>query len=156
MKAIYALAVSAGLLVGAWIYLGGFADLHITPWIGLVSTAALFFCGGGLEGAKKAIGTGVAGILLSALTVLAITQAGGGLAFTAVAVGILAFVLVAMSQIPGLSATPASFLGGCVFFAAGAKPDETVLYVIWSWVLGLALGYFVAALGKWFEAATEA
>ncbi|MBR1281522.1 DUF1097 domain-containing protein [Bradyrhizobium sp. AUGA SZCCT0177] len=155
MKAIYALAISSGLLVGAWIYLGGITELHITPWIGLVSTAALFFCGGGLDGAKKVLGTGVAGILLAALTVLAITKVGGGLPVTAIAIGILAFVLVAMSALPGLSATPASFLGGCVFFAAGAKLDETILYLIWSWVLGLALGYLVGALGKRFEAAPE-
>ena len=87
----------------------------------MVSTAALFFCGGGLDGAKKVLATGVAGILLAALTVLAITKVGGGLPVTAIAIGIFAFVLVVMSALPGLSATSASFLGGCVFFCRRRK-----------------------------------
>lgn len=151
MKGIYALAASTALLVGAWVYLSiGYPDLKITTWIGLVSTAALFFTGGDSEGARKSLGTGIAGILLSALAVYVLQVTGGGLLTTVVALSILAFVLVAISGIPGLSATPATFLGACVFFAAGAKPDESVIFMVLSWVLGLLLGYCIGALGKRF------
>jgi hypothetical protein len=49
-----------------------------------------------------------------------------------------------------MSATAVSFLGACCFLASGAPPDENALFLIWSWVAGLVLGFGVGALAKSF------
>ncbi|WP_207844616.1 DUF1097 domain-containing protein [Williamsia soli] len=152
----FALALSAGLLVSVWVFLSTkFPAIEIVGWVGLVSTAALFLTGGGIEGAKNSLLTGVVGIGGAALATKLIIEMGGGLAITVVALSVLAFLLVAVSPLPWMSATAVSFLGACCFIAAGVAPDENALFVIWSWLAGLALGLGVGALAARFASVSR-
>ena len=149
MKLLHALAASIALLVGVWVYVSiGLPGLKLYPWIGFVAWAAFYAAGGGSNGVVKPLCASTSAILLTALTMFAVGQAGGGLTALIVLVAILAFGLVAMADIGLLSYTPAAFLGAATYFGSGGKVDESVLFVILSWVAGLALGYVSEALGK--------
>jgi hypothetical protein len=145
----FALSASAFLLVAVWVFLSNaFPQLRITGWIGLVSTAVLFLTGGGAEGFKRSLWTGVVGIGGAAAAIAVLNAIDGGLIFTVFGLASLAFVLVAISGVPALAPAAASFIGACCFIAAGAPTDERALFLAWSWVAGLGLGYSVGVLAK--------
>lgn len=149
MKLLHALGVSIAVLVGVWVYVSiGLPGLKFYPWIGFVAWAAFYAAGGGKAGILKPLSASTIAILLTALTMYGVGQFGGGLVPTIVLVAILAFVLVAMADIRALSYTPAAFLGAATYFGSGGKVDESILFVILSWLAGLALGYASEALGK--------
>jgi hypothetical protein len=82
-KVDFALALSAGLMVSVWVFFSTkFPSIEIVGWVGLVSTAALFLTGGGIEGVKNSLVTGVIGIAGAALATKLIIEMGGGLAVT--------------------------------------------------------------------------
>lgn len=149
MKLLHALGVSIAILVGVWVYVSiGLPQLRFYPWIGFVAWAAFYAAGGGGAGFGKPLAASTAGILLTAATMYAVAQAGGGLIAMIVLVSILAFVLVAIADVAALAYTPAAFLGAATFFGSGGQPDESVLFVILSWVAGLALGYVSERFGR--------
>jgi len=149
MKLLHALALSIGALVAVWVFVSvGQPALGFSPWIGFVAWAAFFAAGGGKGGFGKALGAGVAGILLTAATLFAVNALGGGLVWLIGLVAVLAFVLVAMADLPALSYTPAAFLGAAAFFGSGGKVDESVFFVAITWLVGLAFGYASEAVGK--------
>ncbi|MDZ5456253.1 DUF1097 domain-containing protein [Azohydromonas lata] len=151
MKLLHALALSIATLVALWVYLSiGQPGLRFNPWIGFVAWAAFFAAGGGAGGALKAVAGGLAGVLLTAATMAAVAALGGGLPWLMGLVALLAFVLVAMADIPMLAYTPAAFLGAASFFGAGAKVDETVLLVSVTWLAGVAFGFASELMGKRF------
>ncbi len=148
MKVLHALGVSIALLVAVWVYVSiGLPQLKLYPWIGFVAWAAFYAAGGGLAGIKKPLGSSTAGILLTALTMYAVAQAGGSLVALMLLVAILAFALVAIADIGIFSYTPAAFLGAATYFGSGSKLDESIAFVILSWIAGLLLGYLSEALG---------
>lgn len=149
MKMLHALGLSIALLVGLWVYISiGMPDLGFYPWIGFVAWAAFYAAGGGRDGVFKPLAASTVAILLTALTMFAVGEAGGGLAAMIGLIAVLAFVLVVLSDVAVLSYTPAAFLGAATYFGSGGKVDESILFVILSWVAGLALGYASEALGK--------
>jgi len=149
MKMLHALGLSIALLVGLWVYVSiGMPNLGFYPWIGFVAWAAFYAAGGGRDGVFKPLAASTVAILLTALTMFAVGEAGGGLAAMMGLIAVLAFVLVALSDVAVLSYTPAAFLGAATYFGSGGKVDESILFVILSWVAGLALGYASEALGK--------
>jgi len=149
MKILHALAFSIALLVAAWVYLSvGNPDLGFNPWIGFVAWAAFFAAGGGSGGLSKALGAGLAGILLTAVTLAGVQALGGGLGPLIGLVAVLAFVLVAMADIGALSYTPAAFLGAASFFGSGGKIDLSIALVALTWIAGLAFGYVSESVGK--------
>jgi hypothetical protein len=151
MKLLHALALSIATLVALWVYLSiGRPELRFNPWIGFVAWAAFFAAGGGAAGALKSVTGGLAGVLLTAATMAAVAALGGGLPWLMGLVALLAFVLVAMADIPVLAYTPAAFLGAASFFGAGAKVDETVLLVSITWLAGVAFGFASEHMGKRF------
>jgi len=151
MKLLHTLALSIAALVALWVYLSiGRPELHFTPWIGFVAWAAFFAAGGGAGGAVKSIAGGVAAILLTAVTLAAVNALGGGLPWLIGLVAVLAFVLVAMADVPVLSFTPAAFLGAASFFGAGGHTDVTILLVSLTWIAGVAFGYASEFIGKRF------
>lgn len=151
MKVLHALGVSIAVLVAVWVYVSiGVPDLKLYPWIGFVAWAAFYAAGGGSAGITKPIGPATAGILLTALTMFAVGKFGGGIHVLAILVAILAFALVAIADIGAFSYTPAAFLGAATFFGSGGKVDESILFVILSWVAGLALGWASEAMGMKF------
>ncbi|HQS65476.1 MULTISPECIES: DUF1097 domain-containing protein [unclassified Acidovorax] len=149
MKLLHTLALSIAALVAVWVYLSiGRPELRLNPWIGFVSWAAFFAAGGGSAGALKSVAGGIAAILLTAATMATVAALGGGLPWLIGLVAVLAFVLVAMADVPVLAYTPAAFLGAASFFGAGAKADETILLVSITWVAGVAFGFASELIGK--------
>lgn len=146
MKFLHALALSIGVLVGLWVYLSiGMPELKFNPWIGFVAWAAYFAAGGGRGGFSKALAAGMAAILLTAATMAGVAFFGNGIAAMVTLVALLAVVLVAMADIPALAYTPAAFLGAASFFGAGGKLDETIVFVLLTWLAGVAFGYLSEA-----------
>lgn len=149
MKLLHALASSIAALVAVWVYLSvGNPQLNFNPWIGFVAWAAFFAAGGGAEGAKKSTAAGVAGIVLTAITLYGVQALGGGIASLIVLVAALAFVLVAMAEVPLLAYTPAAFLGAASFFGSGGKVDAGIAFVMLTWVAGIAFGFASEQVGK--------
>ena len=112
MKMLHALGLSIALLVGLWVYISiGMPDLGFYPWIGFVAWAAFYAAGGGRDGVFKPLAASTVAILLTALTMFAVGEAGGGLAAMIGLIAVLAFVLVVLSDVAVLSYTPAAFLG---------------------------------------------
>jgi len=149
MKLLHALGLSIALLVALWVYVSiGMPDLRLYPWIGFVAWAAFFAAGGGRDGVVKPLAASTVAILLTALTMYAVGAVGGGLGALIGLVALLAFVLVVISDVAALSYTPAAFLGAATYFGSGGKVDDSILFVILSWVAGLALGYASEVLGK--------
>jgi hypothetical protein len=157
VKILHALGVSIGLLVAVWVYVSiGLPGLKLYPWIGFVAWAAFYAAGGGSAGVIKPLGASAAGVGLTVLTMYAVGQAGGGLVALIVLVAVLAFVLVAIADIGTFSYTPAAFLGAATYFGSGAKLDDSIIYVLLSWIAGLLLGYASEALGKKIARPAEA
>jgi hypothetical protein len=149
MKFLHALALSIALLVALWVYLSvGNPELRFTPWIGFVAWAAYFAAGGGADGVRKSIAAGLAGGLLTAITLFGVQALGGSLVVLIGLVAILAFVLVAMADIPLLAYTPAAFLGAACFFGSGAKLDVSAVFVGLTWCLGVLFGLMSEQIGK--------
>lgn len=149
MKLLHSLALSIALLVGLWVYLSvGNPDFNLNPWIGFVAWAAFFAAGGANEGAKKSLATGLAAVLLTAVTLYGVQIMGGGLIAMIVLISVLGFILVAMADIPVLAYTPAAFLGAACFFGAGGKVDASIIFVLTSWIAGVGLGFVSEQFGK--------
>lgn len=149
MKITHALGTSIALLVAFWVYVSiGLPELKLYPWIGFVAWAAFFAAGGGRAGVAKPLAASTAGIALTALTMYAVGQSGGSLVALMLLVAVLAFVLVAISDIGLFSYTPAAFLGAATYFGSGSKIDESIAFVILSWVAGLLLGFASEAMGQ--------
>jgi hypothetical protein len=148
MKPLIALAVSIAVLVALWVYLSiGLPSLQLIPWIGFVAWATFFAAGGGRAAIAQALPPAIAGVLLTALTMFGVGHAGGGLSALIVLVAVLAFVLVAMAGHKALAYTPAAFLGAASYFGSGGKVDESILFVIASWIVGMAFGYVSERFG---------
>jgi hypothetical protein len=149
MKITHALGTSIALLVAFWVYVSiGHPELKLYPWIGFVAWAAFFAAGGGSAGLVKPLATSTAGIVLTALTMYGVNQFGNGLGALMLLVAILAFVLVLISEVGIFSYTPAAFLGAATYFGSGSKIDESIAFVILSWVSGLLLGYASEVIGN--------
>ncbi|QID19254.1 DUF1097 domain-containing protein [Nitrogeniibacter mangrovi] len=149
MKLLHALALSIAALVALWVYLSvGNPDFRFNPWIGFVAWAAYFAAGGGAEGVSKSVAAGLAGIVLTALTLAGVQALGGSLGALIGLVAVLAFVLVAMADIGALAYTPAAFLGAACFFGSGAKFDLSALFVGLTWCLGVIFGLVSEQVGK--------
>jgi hypothetical protein len=124
MKPLFALAVSIALLVALWVYVSiGLPSLQLIPWIGFVAWATFFAAGGGRAAIVQSLPPAIAGVLLTALTMFGVANAGGGLSALIVLVAVLAFVLVAMASHKALAYTPAAFLGAAIGGAQEAEPN---------------------------------
>jgi len=149
MKFLHALALSIALLVAVWVYLSvGNPEFRFIPWVGFVAWAAYFAAGGGADGVRKSVSAGLAGVILTAITLFSVQELGGSLAALIGLVAILAFVLVAMADISALAYTPAAFLGAACFFGSGAKLDSSALFVGLTWCLGVFFGLASEQVGK--------
>ena len=46
-----------------------------------------------------------------------------------------------------LAYTPAAFLGAASYFGSGGKVDESIRFVVASWIVGMAFGYVSERFG---------
>ena len=149
MKPIFFLAAIIAGLVAIWTYISiGIPELHLIPWIAFVAWAAYFAGGGTALAAKNSLSAGIVAIFLAAVTLYLINIMGGGLYIMMVLFPIMAFLLVIMARVGGLTYTPAAFLGAASFFGNGGMVDITILYVISSWIAGIGLGIATIAINR--------
>lgn len=151
MSGYLALAVSVGLLavLDTWLYVGPLATTALAGlvWISFIAWGAHFQSGGGVKGSTTAI----VGMSFGAVVgMVAVILAGGVLAGTGVlaapiAVGLGAAVICLASKVPLLAVIPASVYGFASvagpILLAGKSPQEAVVPVILSIIIGAAFGF---------------
>lgn len=150
MPAYFALATSVGLLaiLDTWLFVGPLAAaLPGLVWISFIAWGCHFHSGGGVKGSTTAI----VGMSFGALVgMVAVMLAGGpfaGLGDLAapIAVGLGAAVICLASKVPLLAVIPASVYGFAAvagpILLAGMAPEEAILPVIVSIIIGAAFGF---------------
>jgi len=134
--------------------------IMVPVWVVFIAWASFFAAGGGTSGLAKSLVMSVVGVIVGVLVVLAVQPFGGAAWSVAVAVGVGAAILVALSAVKGLEFTPAGFLGfaslfGVLSAGGGGVLDpvsfthpavQVVVALIIGAVFGLASGVFSAAL----------
>jgi hypothetical protein len=155
MPSLIALAVSVGVLaiVATWLYFfDPLAMAGLQVWQGFIAWGCHYHCGGKLTGTRNTIICMSFGAVVGMAAVLLAAQlsALGALA-APVAVGIGATVIVLSSQLPLLSAIPASVYGfasiaGLILLGQGMTATKALLPTILSIVIGAIFGYVSEAL----------
>lgn len=122
MDLVSALATSIGLLGGlvTFLFLSPFG-LGLQVPAAFIAWASFYHCGGKLAGLKTTLASHTWGVLIAALTLIALTKSGlpdiiGLPAAAGIIVGLGTFVVILGAKLPGLSAVPANVYG----FAATA------------------------------------
>jgi len=110
MRPLDALSISIGVLGGVATLLTA-TVLPVPVWVIFIAWASFFILGGGRSGLIRSICSNLTGILIASLTLLAVHLLGGGVAVTAIAVGIGSAAMVQASKIELLSAIPAIVWG---------------------------------------------
>lgn len=148
MNPLMALALSAALLVGLFMFLSaGVPALGLLAWVSLISAGAYFTAGGGLQGLLKPMAAGTLGIALTVAALFGVGALGGGIVPLVLIVSALAFAIVLASGIALFSYVPAAFMAASAYVGAGGKP-EVALAVVLSWAAGLALAWGIDHLSK--------
>ena len=93
MKSNTALTVSIGLLAVVDTYLTA-TILPIPVWVTFIAWASFFVVGGGSKGFLQSMASNLTGLVISSLTLLGITLAGGSPLIAAISVGIGSAVMV--------------------------------------------------------------
>ena len=134
--------------------------MTVPVWVVFVGWASFFAAGGGLLGFTRSLMMSIVGVIVAVLVLLVVQPLGGSAWSVAVAVGIGAAVLVAVSAVKGLEFTPAGFLGfastfGVLAAGTGGAFDplsfthpvvQVVIALIIGALFGSASGLFSAAL----------
>jgi len=142
----------------------------VPVWVVFIAWASFFAAGGGTSGLTKSLLMSVVGVVVGALVLLAVQPFGGSAWSVAVAVGLGAAILVALSAVKGFEFTPAGFLGfaslfGVVSAGGGGVLDpvsfthpvvQVVIALILGTLFGLASGVIGAALTAKSPAAVAA
>ena len=141
MDMVLALALVLGVLVAAWVKVGPMVGVY---WfIGAIGVALFYAAGGKMNGLKKAIPAGVAGMALAAAAEL-FSMLGGHPEFEWIALGVATFIIVLASKWSLLSFIPAGLCGVSVVGAGGVMGImdlATNLKLGIAFVLGTIVGY---------------
>lgn len=151
MNLLVALGISIGVLIAIWTYVSvGMAGLGLNVWAGIIAWGAFYAAGGGTTGLQKTIASNVSGNVYAFLAMLIAGMFGGGVAITAVLVGVIAFLMCVQAKVPMLSFIPGAFLGAATWVGAGAGGvlSAATIMVTVSLVLGAILGYVSEIVGK--------
>ena len=165
MNIITALAVSIGLLGGlaTYAFLADHFGLNLQIWAAFIAWASFYHCGGKISGLVSSVMANLWGVVVAALTLVVFSTVGLGATLSdpvwaGICVGVGVFVLVLATQIPFLSAIPATVYGfaataGYVLLTSGANllleptPQNPAAIIAMSMVIGGVLGYISEALG---------
>lgn len=141
MDMVTALAIVVGVLVAVWVRVGPIVGVY---WfIGAIGMACFYAAGGKMNGLKKAIPAGVAGMTLAAAAEL-VSMLGGHPELEWVALGVAAFIIVIGSKLPLISFIPAGLCGVSVVGAGGVMGImdlATNVKLGIAFVLGTVVGY---------------
>jgi hypothetical protein len=150
MPALIALAVSVGLLavLDTWLFVVPLAaTLPGLVWISFIAWGCHFHSGGGTKGATTAVVCMSWGAVVGMVAVMLASGPLAGLGDLAapIAVGLGAAVICLSSAVGLLSTIPASVYGFASvagpILLAGMKPEEAILPVIASIIIGAVFGY---------------
>lgn len=143
MDMLMAMAVSMGVLIAVWAWIGPMVSLAVPA--GIVAWACFFAAGGKVQGLQKAIASNLSGVVWVwlAMTLAGAMNLGG---FAPVIIGVVAFILVIQSKVAMLSFIPGAFCGAAV--TAWARPGDVRGYALIAVALvaGALLGY-IAEMG---------
>jgi hypothetical protein len=142
MNMVTALAIAVGVLVAVWMKVS--VLITVPYWyVGVFGWACYLAAGGGVNGAKKAIPAGVAGMLLVA-TAEMIALMTGHMELEWLLVGAAAFVAVLLSRIAFFSFIPAAFCGAAIIGAGGPVGIFDLITNVKlgiAFVLGVVIGF---------------
>ncbi len=157
-----ALAVSIGLLGGlaTWAFLEDHFGLGLQIWAAFIAWASFFHCGGKMCGLGNNLAANLWGIIAAAAALIVFSTVSLGLAtpiWAGICVGVAVFIMLLATQIPFLSAIPATVYGfaataGFVLLtnSAGMLLDPTLknpaVVIALSMIAGSILGYISEAI----------
>lgn len=151
MNMLTALGISIGVLIAIWAYVAlGMTALGLNVWAGVIAWGAFYAAGGGMTGLQKTIASNLSGNVYAFLALLIAGQLGGGVAVTALLVGVIAFLMCLQAKVSLLSFIPGAFLGAATWVGAGggAALSRASIMIPVSLVLGAVLGYLSEIGGK--------
>lgn len=151
MPALIALAASVGLLavLDTWLFVGPLSTTALAGlvWISFIAWGCHFHSGGGVKGSTTAVVCMSWGALVGMVAVMLANGplAGTGQLAAPIAVGLGAAVICLSSAISLLATIPASVYGFASIagpiLLAGKAPQEAIVPVILSVIIGAAFGY---------------
>ena len=157
MKQAEALTISIGVLGGIDVLLTA-TVIPVPVWVTFTAWASFFIVGGGRQGFVKSVACNITGIVIAALSLLAIDLLGGSPVIAAICVGIGSAAMVQASKLPfTYGITPAIVWGFSQMVGTVAVtdlpvtaelPNNPVLIAIAAMVIGAIFGYLSEAWGK--------
>jgi len=142
------LSLSIGILAAIWTFVS--AEFGILTWPAFVGWAMFFFAGANKESLTKNIPPMFSGVILGFISIKVLTAMGGGSATLAVLVGIIAFIMTFMINIPLFATAPAAFAACATYFGVG-DPIKAVIPLF----IGLILGYISAEIPGMFAGKSD-
>jgi len=157
MKKIEALTVSIGVL-GAIDVLVTATIIPVPVWVTFTAWASFFIVGGGKSGFLKSVSCNFTGIIIAALSLLAIQSIGENVVVAAICVGLGSAAMVQVSKLPFTSGLiPAIVWGfsqtvGTVavtgLSVTSSLPNNPVLIAFVAMLLGAVFGFISEAWGE--------
>ncbi len=130
MSKATALSISVGVFgaISTWMTA---TFLPLPVWVLFLAWASFFFVGSGPSGLVKSVGCNWTGIAIASATLLAVHAVDSALVL-AVAVGIGSLVMVQVSRLPWISATPAIVFGFAMTVGTIAATGSAITTPGWS------------------------
>ena len=147
MDMLTALAVAAGVLVAVWVKVTGMVGMFW--YVGVLGWACFIAAGGKMNGLKKAVAAGVAGMFWAAVGEFIVLNFGIP-QLEWVALGVAIFIIFIEAKVSLLSFIPAGLCGAAVIGAGGPVgifDAPTNIKLGFSFVLGVVVGYIADAVG---------
>jgi len=141
MNMLTALAIAAAVLLAVWVKVTSVAGMFW--YVGVLGWACFSAAGGKMNGLKKSIAGGVAGMFWVAVAEFLVLRAGAP-QFEWIALGIAVFIIVIEAKVPLLAFIPAGLCGVAIIGAGGPigifdAPTNIKLGL--SFVIGAVVGY---------------
>lgn len=156
MKQAEALTISIGVLGGIDVYLTA-TLIPVPVWVTFTAWASFFIVGGGINGLIKSVACNLVGIIIAALSLLAIALIGENPLVAAICVGIGSGAMVQASKLPFTGVTPAIVWGFSQTVGTTAAtglpmsalpPNNPAIIAMVAMILGAVFGYLSELWGK--------
>ena len=147
MDMLTALAVAAAVLLAVWVKVTGM--LGMFWYVGVLGWACFIAAGGRMNGLKKVVAAGVAGMFWVAVAEFLLLNFGMP-ELEWIALGVALFIIVIEAKRPLLSFIPAGLCGAAVIGAGGPVgifDAPTNLKLALSFVVGVVVGFIAEAVG---------
>jgi len=142
------LSLSIGILAAIWTYVS--STFGLLTWPAFVGWALFFLAGANKEALSKNVPPMLSGVILGHICVLVYNAISGSVIILALFVGVIAFVMTFMMNIPAFATAPAAFASCATYFGAGDPIKAAVPLLI-----GLFLGIVSVMLPELFKTGTD-